>query len=103
MRKKRDLPDWFLEEPLLRPGDTFYIRAFGEISTCRNNGFGMGSIPWNALAQYGHYSGLDSDMLDPFILIIRVMDQTYRDWCDAEQERMSRQNTGGTKPGGSKS
>jgi hypothetical protein len=54
----------------------------------------MGSIPWSAIAQYGHYSKLDDDMVEPFTVIIRVMDQTYRVWCDAEQERLSKQKTG---------
>jgi len=86
-RKGRPLPDWFLEEPELLPGDTFYLEAFWELSTCRSFGNGMGPIPWTAIIEYGLRFGLDDDMLAPFVTVIRAMDAEYVHWNSEEAKK----------------
>lgn len=86
-RKGRPLPDWFLEEPELLPGDTFYLEAFWELSTCRSFSGGVGPIPWTAVVDYGLRFGLDDDMLAPFVTVIRAMDAEYVQWNSAESKK----------------
>lgn len=87
MAKKRPLPDWYLEEPYLLPGESFYMEAFWELSTCRSFGNGVGPIPWTAIVQYGYTSELESDTLEIFVAVIRAMDAEYVKWQSAEAER----------------
>lgn len=70
--------------------DAFYLRAFGELDTCRSEGAGLGKIPWTAIVQYGDRAGLSPDMVDNLVLIIRMMDGTYRKWQDAEAKRLEK-------------
>lgn len=75
--KGRPLPDWFIDEPSLYPGDDFYIRGFHNLNTCRTIGMAMGPIPWTAIYTYAISSILNEDLIDPFIQIIREMDSGY--------------------------
>jgi hypothetical protein len=100
MEKGRELPAWYLDEPELLPADGFYLRAFGELNTCRGAaGFGLPDIPWSAIVQYGYHVGLEDDMIEPFTVVIRRMDEAYRRWYDAETERRSRRSETESKPG----
>jgi hypothetical protein len=86
--KGRALPEWFLEEPIILPGEEFYIKAFFHLSTCRHgNGMSTGPIPWNNCLEYGLLAGLDNDIIETFIEIIRVMDTIYLKWQDDEAKK----------------
>ena len=85
--KGRKLPSWLEDEPQLLPGDDFYLRAFWELSTCRSSGFGIGPIPWRDIVAYADYAGMDSELVDGFVMIIRRIDAAFMKWSEQEQER----------------
>lgn len=66
------------------------MRAFWELSSCRQFGQVVGPIPWNLVAQYGERKGLDVDMLNIFEVVIRTLDETYLSWERQDQERRER-------------
>lgn len=94
----RPLPEWYLDEPPLRPADGFFLRAFGALNTERNM---QGNIPWSSIMQYGRHVGLQHDMLDVLEIIIRTMDEPYRKWQEAEAEKRAKaqQKDSMPKPG----
>ena len=99
------MPDWYLDEPVLEPGDYFYITAFSDLNSCRQMGFGVGEIPWNVIMEYADRSNLDAIMTDVFKIVIRQMDRTYMKWQDGEREkqrkskeRMTRSSSKRTMP-----
>jgi len=79
IRKGRELPDWFLDEPPIPPNANFFIRAFDDLSTCRDHGMGYGPIPWDRIVQYGYHAGLDDDMVEVLIRVVRRMDNKFLD------------------------
>jgi len=81
---------------------TFYLRAHGELSTCRVNGFGLGAIPWTAIVQYGLRAGLNDAMVDTLVLIIRQMDEAYARWHEAEVKRHAKVQEGKASMRGSR-
>ena len=81
------MPEWVENEPELYPGDEFYIKAFGDLSTCRDIGNAIGPIPWNVIYQYAIAFDLDVDLIDPFIQIIREMDSGYLKWQSEKQKK----------------
>jgi len=86
--KGRPLPSWYMdEEPEIEPADSFFLRAFGDLSTCRSSGMDLGPIPWTAIVNYGERAGLEPDTIEAFVIVIRTMDGAYRKWHDAEQEK----------------
>lgn len=68
------------------------MRAFWDLSTCRNNGFGLGAIPWTAIRDYAGVYQLDEENTEAFCLIIREMDQVYLEW-EAEEAEARRKAT----------
>lgn len=69
------------------PGDEFYMKAFWDLSTERQLGMGVGPIPWSRIFQYGNFYQLDEDLLDPFIQIIREMDNGYLEFQQDKKEK----------------
>jgi hypothetical protein len=93
MLKGRPLPTWFLEEPIIRPGEKFYLQAFWDLSSCRSIGMSLGPIPWTAAWEYGKEAGLDEELLPAFWYFLRVMDSAYLDWQDQEAKKRREANT----------
>lgn len=58
-------------------GDDFYIRAFWELSSCRDFGSFVGPIPWDKIVMYGERKGLDSAMIEVLEFVIRELDEVY--------------------------
>lgn len=79
-----------MEEPFLEPRDAFFLRAFKELSTCRQIGMGPGPIPWDKIIAYGERAGLDEEMLEAFVLIMRQMDGAYLEWQEEERDKKER-------------
>lgn len=80
------LPQWYLDAPMLRPGDEFYLQAFFELSTERSFGMGaIGPIPWSRIIDYGQRAGLDKQMQDVLVRVLRTLDEEYLKW-QREQE-----------------
>lgn len=77
LAKGRPLPAWVDNEPELFDGDEFYIQAWYELDTCRQVGMDVGMIPWDKIVLYGQFHGLENDVLQAFIQIIREMDAAF--------------------------
>jgi len=78
LKKGRDLPDWFLEQPQVLRGEEFYIQAFWDLTSERAIGQGMlGRIPWSKAIEYALRNDVEPDMLDAFWRIIYGMDSGY--------------------------
>lgn len=58
----------------------------------------LGSIPWTAMVQYSHWYGLEPDVAEAFVDIMREMDQTYVKYYNDEQKKKTELN----KPKGNK-
>jgi hypothetical protein len=71
----------------------FYLKAFYDLSTCRQSGFGPGPIPWDKIIQYGLWYGLDSCLIEVFVDIIREMDTAYLEHHASEQKKETDMNT----------
>lgn len=89
--KGRELPTWFIEEPEVEPGDEFYLRAFRDLDTCRSSSMSIGPIPWRDIIYYAERSGLEEDLIEPFIRVIRLMDSAHREWVAKETEKGAKQ------------
>lgn len=66
-----------MDGPELSIGDSFYLQSFRDLNTCRQIGMSLGPIPWTAMIQYADRFGLDEDLIDDFIYIMRIMDEAY--------------------------
>lgn len=74
--KGRDLPDWFLEEPMVMENETFYLSAYYDLFTCRF--YEGGGIPWDKIKDYAeNYLELESNHIEVFIEMIYVLDAEY--------------------------
>lgn len=67
LKKEEDL------EPNLL-GFEFYIKAFRELHTCRNQGLGISPIPFTAIRIYWECFGVEE--FEEFLDLIRLMDDT---------------------------
>ena len=85
LKKGRPLPSWYIEEPSVDAGDACYLTAFGELSTSRSLGMGVGPIPWKIITEYGAFHGLDYELLVPFISIIMGLDRLFLERMNAKQ------------------
>ncbi len=91
------MPQWYLDEPPLCVGDEFYFKAFWDLDTTRSYGMELGPIPWNLIVDYAERAELDEELKEPFVRIIRGMDNTYRGWQQEQSDRMSNKNEIGNK------
>lgn len=80
IERGQPVPEWLLNEPLLLPGDRFYISAFYELSTCRSFGMTVGPIPWRDIIYYAQFAQLDDDLLSVFVRALRAMDAVYLEY-----------------------
>ena len=71
--------------PEIEAEETFYLRSFHDLSTGRSMGMGVGHIAWRDMLDYGQYKGLEPDVLEAFIQIIKIMDMAYVDAISAEK------------------
>lgn len=79
--RKQPLPEWYLNQPELLPGQRFYIGAFDRLSTCRHIYDGVvGRIPWTAIETYGRAHELDSEDFMMFEAVIEKLDIAYVRW-----------------------
>jgi hypothetical protein len=99
--KGRELPDWVHKKPVENRGDDFYLSAFSDLGTCRSLSQEMpGPIPWTAIVEYADRAGLESDVSQGFIRIIRAMDLVYLEWFSEKRQKeidkMNRKNAKGS-------
>lgn len=76
-KKKRRLPEWYLDEPVEPPGAGFFYEAFRDLATCRPPD---GPIPWRDAMAYADRKGLAPDVAEALWTVIRKMDQAERKW-----------------------
>lgn len=80
MRKGRQIPEWFENEPVVDIGDDFYMKSFYDLGTERSIGMSLGPIPWSKIVAYASHYGLEPDVTEAFVDIIREMDVVYLDY-----------------------
>lgn len=76
-KKRRPLPQWYLDEPDEPPAASFFYNAFRDLVTCRS---ADGPIPWRDCMAYADRKGLAPDVADALWAVIRKMDQAERRW-----------------------
>ena len=92
IKRGLNLPQWYLEDPAPGPQDDFYLRAFWDLSTEREVGFGVGPIPWSKIVEYGELEGLDLDVMRSFVRVVREMDTGYLKWQSDEADKKRRRS-----------
>jgi hypothetical protein len=86
-KKRRPLPQWYLDEPEAVEGVGFLSEAFRDLATCRHSA--EGPIPWDAVALYADKAELDPDMAVLLWSVIRAMDQAERRWVVEDMKLQS--------------
>lgn len=89
LAKGRELPEWYLDEPFLFPGDDFYLSAFDELTTCRHYGMEPGPIPWSSILEYGRFHELEPDVFVLFKAVVRQMDKAFLEWMKSKKDSAS--------------
>lgn len=89
-KKKRKLPQWYLDEPPEPYASEFFYDAFRDLCTCRPPD--GGAIPWDKAMAYAERTGLEPDVVDAFWTVIRMMDSAERRW---QIENLKRETGGG--------
>ena len=59
------------------------MRAFDELSTCRNFN---SIIPHSDIIAYAGRAGLDDDLADVLIAVVRAMDVVFRKWAERQRK-----------------
>lgn len=80
-------PAQFLEQPEILPHNQFYWEAFGDLSTERQIGMGLGPIPRSAIQSYAKEFGITGDEYEIFQRIIRKMDNKYLEMSSSRKPR----------------
>ncbi len=84
----RPLPAWATDAPELAPGEEYYMRAFWALGTERTLAPGLvGPIPWSRIVEYGDRSGLEPDLVESLVMVVRALDEVYLGWTAEEMER----------------
>lgn len=85
IKKKRALPEWYLDEPSIDEVGVFYISSFLELNTTRY--FDMGRVPWGECLRYAKHKGLDKGNINTFISIIGRLDDAYLSWVASQRAK----------------
>ncbi len=88
-RKGRALPQWYLDEPPIMPGDDFYVRSFWRLHTERQMGTAPGPIPHSACESYALRRGLCEELVDHFCDVMSAMDGAYLGWVNKSKSTPS--------------
>lgn len=80
------LPDFIRDEPELMPGLEFYLKAFWDLSTCRQMGMGLGPIPWLSIHEYGKLTCNTEESYEDFQFHIRQLDSAYLNWASEKNK-----------------
>jgi len=89
LAKGQPEPEWVTAEPDLFPGDDFFISAFYQLSSCRQDkGDIPGPIPWTAIVEYADRRGLYNETSLLLEMIIREMDNAYIKWYTRKQKAL---------------
>jgi len=72
--------------------DIFYMKSFHDLNTCRSIGMEASSIPWTSIVHYAEWYGLEKDVAEAFVDIIREMDIAYLAHQQKERDRLAELN-----------
>jgi hypothetical protein len=87
MARGAPTPTWLEEAPDAWSGDSFYMKAFWDLSTERAIGFTIGPIPWQAIRLYASANGLPQYMMRLFESVIRAMDEVYMQHAEETRKK----------------
>lgn len=88
VEKGRELPDWYLDEPFIWPGDEIYIRSFWHLNTCRL--YAGGLIPHEKVMEIAQEHEMGPNMTDLFGHVLRMMDNAFIEWQNDEADRRAK-------------
>jgi hypothetical protein len=77
LRLGEPIPERIANAPKLDVYSEFYIRAFNDLSSERNSGFGEGPIPINSIFAYARHYGMNDEEESDLVYFIRVLDKVY--------------------------
>ena len=80
MKQKKPLPEKIANAPELLLGLDLYYDSFWDLTTCRQVGFGVGSIPWASIRDYAVTFEFDEEQVDDLFYFIRMMDNAYMEF-----------------------
>lgn len=86
MKEGTPLPKKIAEAPTLGLGLQVFWDAFMELSSCRSIGMAVGPIPWTAIREYGRALNLDEEQQNMLVVLIRAMDNCYREHIDRQSK-----------------
>lgn len=78
--RNKELPEQIQNAPELFDGLEIYWNAFGDLTTCRSIGFGVGPIPWTAIRDYADEYQFVGEQRILLFRHIRAMDMAYLDY-----------------------
>lgn len=72
------LPEFLENVPEVELGNELYLRAFMELSSCRELGFGMeGPIPWNQIRDWCAFHDITGETRDDLFHLVKVLDLAF--------------------------
>lgn len=86
------IPDSYKNKPL-RSDLIFFIDAFFDLETERQNSFSIGYIPWSKIIEYGLFCKLEGRSLDRFVFLIRQLDNEYVAYKREKEKRDAKRST----------
>lgn len=95
-------PQWYLDEPHIYPGDRAFLRAYFELTTCRQyvqaaHGSVAGPIPWLAIHQYAQAKHLDDEAADVLHYVVVALEKANAEW-DAKRASERRRMIASSDP-----
>lgn len=89
------MPEWYLDTPAVLSCDEQYIEAFWELNSCRF--FPDGPIPWTVMRQYAMLQGIEGVDFDIFVLVLREMDNVFRETINKKTKTVASKNNTNNK------
>lgn len=68
------------------------MKSFHDLGTERDIGMSLGPIPWSKIVMYADEYGLDPDVKEAFVNIMRTMDVAFMKHNSDEQKRKAEQD-----------
>lgn len=65
------------EAPEIGLGLELFYKAFQELNSCRQFGFGEGPIPWSAMSDWAYAHGLDEEQREDMFYLVRQLDLEF--------------------------
>lgn len=74
----RPLPPKIANPPILLDGLEIYLRAFFDLCSERQSGFGLSPIPRSAILAWGRqYASDDPELIEDLLFHVRALDNTF--------------------------